>query len=58
MYYKTKMFRFFRTYFMHNIVAVSNSRWHDSLSMRYIEKESSHQLSEIPPTLFIKLIVH
>ena len=34
---------------MHNIGGVSERRWHDSLIMYYIYKESCHHLSEDTP---------
>ena len=42
LYNKTKksaLLRYFDTCFMHNIEAVYNIRWHDSLSMYCIDKE-------------------
>ena len=54
LYYKTKKsasLRYFDTWFMHNIGIVSDTRWHDSLFMCYINKASCHRLSETLPIL-------
>jgi len=45
--------RYFDTCLMHNIGGISD-RQHDSLSVYYVDKESCHHLSEIPPILCIK----
>ena len=57
MFYKTKksaLLCHFEKCFMNKIGGVSDRRWHDSLSMYYIDKESYHRLSETPPILCIK----
>ena len=46
--------RYFDTCFMHNIGGVSDRRWHDILSMQYIDKASCNRPSKIPPILCIK----
>ena len=56
MYYKTNKTasrRYFDTCFMHNIGEVFDIRWHDLLSMYYIDMESCHRLSGTPPILCI-----
>ena len=54
MYYKTKKFRLLKPYVLHNIGGVSDRRWHDSLSLYYIDRESCHRLTETPPIFCIK----
>ena len=53
---KSDSLRHFDTYFMHNIRVVSIRRWHDSLSMYYIDNKSGHHLSETLPILCIKYV--
>ena len=51
---KSSSLHYFDTCFMPNISEDSNRRWHDSLSIVCMNKESCHRLSETPPILYIK----